>query len=87
MTRGDGQDQNQGPEEAIVSCTVVRELAGDNTANIHTWLLLAGADLGLGGTTDLLCPVLPFLLLLPAGLGLSLNDTLQQDKCNFTDQN
>ena len=78
MARGDGQDQNQGPEEAIVSCTAVRELAGDNTANIHTWLLLAGADLGLGGTTDLLGPVLPFLLLLPAGLGLGLNDALNK---------
>lgn len=42
-----------------------------------TWLLLAGANLGLGCSTDLLSSVLPLLLLLPAHLGLGLDDALK----------
>ena len=41
-----------------------------------TWLLLAGANLGLGCSADLLSSVLPLLLLLPAHLGLGLDDAL-----------
>ena len=43
----------------------------------HTWLLLAGANLGLGSPADLLGSVLPLLLLLPAHLGLGFDDALK----------
>ena len=45
-------------------------------AGSPTWLLLAGANLGLGCSTDLLSSVLPLLLLLPADLSLGLDDAL-----------
>ena len=51
----------------------------------HTWLLLAGANLGLGSPADLLGSVLPLLLLLSAHLCLGLDDALNKREYLETD--
>ena len=51
----------------------------------HTWLLLAGANLGLGSPADLLGSVLPLLLLLPAHLSLGFDDALNNTGYLLTD--
>merc|ERR1712158_32481 len=61
----------------LITRTYLLTEKGTSSQGSH-WLLLAGANLGLGCSTDLLSSVLP-LLLLPAHLGLGLDDALSHE--------
>merc|ERR1719381_438230 len=55
---------------------------GSQSKSLHTsqqFTSSTGSDLGLGSSSHLLHPVLLFLLLLSAGLGLGLQDTLSDE--------
>merc|ERR1712088_698784 len=62
----------------LITRTYLLTEKGTSSQGSH-WLLLAGANLGLGCSTDLLSSVLPLLLLLPAHLGLGLDDALSHE--------